>query len=122
MNARGSAASLTSLDALTLPAGGGGVGGSSPHRAVAHGFFERTCVDDGTFWIDYTKFMMGFSHVDVCFAFKNWHAQSFTNHFPADRKTSLRVCGTILTVRSATAQPTTLMVMALQPSKRGAWC
>ena len=27
--------------------------------------FERTGVDDGTFWIDYTKFLMGFSHIDV---------------------------------------------------------
>ena len=45
-----------------LPRDGGGGGAAS---------FERTGVDDGTFWIDYTKFMMGFSHVDVCFAFRH---------------------------------------------------
>lgn len=30
----------------------------------------------GTFWIDYTKFMMGFSHVDVCYAFRGWRTSS----------------------------------------------
>jgi hypothetical protein len=54
---------------------GGGAGG-----AAGLGF-ERTGVDDGTFWIDYTKFMMGFSHVDVCYAFRGWHARSYPNHF-----------------------------------------
>lgn len=43
------------------------------HHALASdgGGFERTGIDDGTFWIDFTKFMMGFSHVDVCFAFRH---------------------------------------------------
>ncbi len=84
--------------------------------------FERTGVDDGTFWIDYTKFLMGFSHVDVCYAFHNWHTSSFANHFPPDRKTARRVCASVLTLRHATSKPCTLMVMALQPTKRGAWC
>ncbi|KAL1527564.1 hypothetical protein AB1Y20_008951 [Prymnesium parvum] len=84
------------------------------------GGFERTGVDDGTFWIDYTKFLMGFSHVDVCYAFRGWHARSFANFFPADRKTAVRVCASVLLVRPAA--PATLMVMALQPTRRGAWC
>lgn len=66
--------------------------------------------------------MMGFSHVDVCFAFREWHAKSFANFFPADRKTAQRVCASVLTLSAATNQPATLMVMALQPTKRGAWC
>ena len=94
---------------------GGGAGG-----AAGPGF-ERTGVDDGTFWIDYTKFMMGFSHVDVCYAFRGWHARSYPNHFPPDRKTSKRLCASVLTIR-VHERPTTLMVMALQPTKRGSWC
>eukprot|EP00966_Prymnesium_polylepis_P210145 4866868-Prymnesium_polylepis.1 len=71
--------------------------------------------------MDYTKFMMGFSHVDVCYAFRGWHARSFANYFPAERKSSRRLCASVLTVRLE-ERPATLMVMALQPTKRGAWC
>jgi hypothetical protein len=63
----------------------------------------------------------GFSHVDICYALRGWHARSFANHFPADRKTARRVCASVLRVRAA-ERPATLMVMALQPTKRGAWC
>lgn len=49
------------------------------------------------------------------------HASSFPNHFPAERKTARRVCASVLTVRPA-ERAATLMVMALQPTKRGAWC
>ena len=97
-------------------------GGASSDAALPRGSFERTGVDDGTFWIDYTKFMMGFTDVDVCYALRGWHARSFANHFPSDRRTSRRVCASVLTVRAAASRPTTLMVMALQPTKRGAWC
>ena len=74
----------------------------SPGRGRGGGraSFERTGVDDGTFWIDYTRFMMGFSHVDVCFAFRDWHARSFANYFPSDRKTARRVCASVLRVRA----------------------
>lgn len=78
------------------------------HGSADDGLFERSGVDDGTFWIDYTKFMMGFSHVDVCYAFRGWHARSFANFFPVDRKTSRRVCASVLHV--SVERPTTLMV------------
>lgn len=64
---------------------------------------------------------MGFSHVDVCYAFRGWHARSFANSFPRARGTGLRVCGSLLCLTLVDA-PATLMVMALQPTKRGAWC
>ena len=47
-----------------LVGGGAGGGGGS------QGSFERSGVDDGTFWMDFTRFLMGFAHVDVCFAFR----------------------------------------------------
>ena len=72
--------------------------------------------------MDYTKFLMGFSHVDVCYAFRGWHARSYANHFPSDRKTSRRVCASVLSLQLASQQPATLMVLALQPTKRGTWC
>ena len=57
-------------------------------------------MDDGTFWIEYTKFLMGFSHVDVCYAMRGWHARSFDNYFPAERKAARRVCASPLEVAS----------------------
>ncbi len=84
------------------------------------GGFERTGVDDGTFWLSYTHFLQGFSHVDVCFAFDGWHARSFANAFPADKKSPRRLCATSLMIRPAA--PATVFITALQPTKRGAWC
>jgi len=78
-------------------------------------------VDDGTFWMDFTRFLMGFAHVDVCFAFRGWRCRSLPNAFPADKKSGQRLCA-VHTVRCAGGVPATLMVMALQPTKRGAWC
>ena len=43
---------------------------------------ERTGVDDGTFWIDWTHFLMGFSIVEVCLARRGWHCNSLPNSFP----------------------------------------
>ena len=64
--------------------------------------------------------MMGFSHVDVCFAFRGWHRRSFGNFFP-DKKSAQRLCDNALIV-TTTAAPITLLVMALQPTKRGERC
>ena len=71
--------------------------------------------------MDFTRFLMGFAHVDVCVAFRGWRCRSLPNAFPADKKSGQRLCA-VHTVRCAGGVPATLMVMALQPTKRGAWC
>lgn len=53
---------------------------------------KRTMVNDGTFWIDYDSFLMGFHNVDVVLAFKGNHAKSFASSFP-ERKVSTDVIG-----------------------------
>eukprot|EP00808_Paulinella_micropora_P027667 g78868.t1 len=52
------------------------------HGSLEHPALTRTGVDDGTFWMDLTHFFMGFSSVDVCYAYRGWHATSFPNAFP----------------------------------------
>ena len=52
--------------------------------------FERTYQNDGTFWIDYDNFLMGFSNVDVVLAFEGHHAKSFHSNFPIDKKSNHR--------------------------------
>ena len=89
-------------------AGGGGHGQSA---------FERTGVDDGTFWIEYTQFLMGFSHVDVCYAMRGWHARSFDNYFPAERKAARRVCASLLEVTSAERPATLMVTLTLTPTQ-----
>lgn len=86
---------------------------------VAAAGLERTGVDDGTFWMDVTHFMMGFSIVDVCLAHRGWHARSFANAFP-ERKSACRLCACAYLVRAQ--RPATLHVLALQPTRRGHWC
>ncbi|KAK3279928.1 hypothetical protein CYMTET_12209 [Cymbomonas tetramitiformis] len=81
---------------------------------------ERTGVDDGTFWMDLTHFVMGFSLVDVCLAPRGWHARSFPNAFPP-RGGCWRVCRDVYRVRTQEAGAT-LYLMGLQPTRRGAWC
>lgn len=78
-----------------------------------------TGVDDGTFWMDYTHFLMAFQVVDVCLAHRGWHAASFGNAFCA-KSSGSRLCKNIYELRCD--RPTTLYAMALQPTKRGAWC
>lgn len=73
--------------------------------------------DDGTFWMDYTHFLMGFSRVDVCAAPPQTHARSFGNSFPP-KKAAWRVGACFYRVRGAGD----VFVTALQPTKRGAWC
>jgi len=53
-------------------------------------FLHRTMKNDGTFWIDYDHFLMGFSNVDVVLAFLGNHAKSFVSNFPI--KTSNHRC------------------------------
>jgi hypothetical protein len=78
---------------------------------------ERSAEDDGCFWMELTKFVQGFSLVDVCLAHKGWHSRSFPNSF-CTLSCPWRVCKEMLRVRCT--QPGTLYVMALQPSPRGA--
>ncbi len=86
--------------------------------------------NDGTFWMDLTHFVMAFARLDVCFAMRDWHAASFPNEFP-DKQSPLRVCSKCYRVRVAPApgrergikaDSVTLYVLALQPTKRGAYC
>mmetsp|Transcript_178512 Transcript_178512/g.572055 ORF Transcript_178512/g.572055 Transcript_178512/m.572055 type:complete len:1068 (+) Transcript_178512:55-3258(+) len=79
----------------------------------------RTGVDDGTFWMDFTHFLMAFQVVDVCMAHRGWHARSFENAFCAKASGS-RLCKYMYELRCDDV--TTIYAMALQPTKRGAWC
>jgi len=87
---------------------------------------ERTGVDDGTFWMDWTHFLMGYSRIDVCYAHQDWHCKSLENMFPANQDKLLRLCAKsyIVAVRSDTVckTSTVLHVSAIQPTKRGSWC
>lgn len=85
---------------------------------LSHGL-ERTGVNDGTFWMDLTHFVMGFQLVDVCMAYREWHARSFTNAFCA-RACTHRICRDMYRLRIHSK--TTLYVSAMQPTKRGTWC
>ena len=58
----------------------------------------------------------------VCLARQGWHCRSLPTAFPPKR-CGWRVCESVYTVRCAPgAGRTTLYLMALQPTKRGAWC
>jgi hypothetical protein len=78
---------------------------------------ERSALDDGCFWMELTKFVQGFSLVDVCLAHRGWHSRSFSNFF-CTQSCPWRVCKEMLRVRCT--HPGTLYIMALQPSPRGA--
>ena len=97
-----------------------GAAASDSWGSPSGGRLERTGADDGTFWIDWTHFLMGFSVVEVCLARRGWHCTSLPNAFPA-KTSAWRVCSAIYRV-APPAEPTTLYLMALQPTKRGAWC
>lgn len=79
----------------------------------------RTGVNDGTFWMDFTHFLMAFEEVDVCFAHRGWHSRSFDNVF-CTKTSATRLCKYAYELRSEAV--TNLYAMALQPTKRGAWC
>jgi hypothetical protein len=69
--------------------------------------------------MDLTHFVMGFQLVDVCMAYREWHARSFANAFCA-RACTHRICRDMYRLRIHSK--TTLYVSAMQPTKRGAWC
>ena len=88
---------------------------------------ERTMRNDGTFWIDYDSFLMGFSNVDVVLAFQGNHAKSFASSFPT--KTSNHRCNRAFELRAVERQPgeelsgddVEVFVMCIQKTRRGAY-
>lgn len=85
----------------------------------------RTMENDGTFWIDYDSFLMGFSNVDVVLAFQGNHAKSFSSNFPA--KKSPHRCTRAFEVSMIENQPglqtmdtVDVYVMPVQKTRRGA--
>jgi hypothetical protein len=86
---------------------------------------ERTMRDDGTFWIDYDSFLMGFSNVDVVLAFRGNCARSFQCNFPEKR--SNHRCTRAFEISLLDPQPgvpsrdtVELYVMGIQKTRRGA--
>ena len=86
---------------------------------------ERTMKNDGTFWMDYDSFLMGFSNVDVVMAYQGNHGKSFHSTFP--KKTSNHRCTRAFEVSLVDVQPgvasrdtVELYVMGIQKTKRGA--
>ena len=100
--------------------------GRAPHEGSA---IRRTAVNDGTFWIDYTHFLLGFSRLDVSFAYRDWHSRSFNNYFPK-AEDKVRLCAMSYWVRqvplevkkSGGSSITHVTMSALQRTRRGAWC
>ena len=91
----------------------------------SRGTFERTHQNDGTFWIDYDNFLMGFSNIDVVLAFEGHHAKSFHSNFPALKKSNHR-CTRAFEVSLLDEQPgmpsndhIELYVMGIQKNRRG---
>jgi hypothetical protein len=88
---------------------------------------KRTMTNDGTFWIDYDSFLMGFSNVDVVLAFQGNHAKSFVSNFPT--KTSNHRCSRAFELSAVDWQPgeegpfskmVEVFVMIIQKTRRGA--
>ena len=77
--------------------------------------------DDGTFYIDWTHFLMGFTVVECCLAYRGWHCSSLPNAFP-NTKSVWRVCEKLYRFTAPAGEHTSLYLMILQPTKRGAWC
>jgi hypothetical protein len=79
----------------------------------------RTGMNDGTFWMDYTHFLMAFQVVDVCMAHRGWHSRTFDNTFCL-KSSAMRLCKYAFELRCDAVA--TIYAMALQPTKRGSWC
>jgi hypothetical protein len=87
---------------------------------------KRTMTNDGTFWIDYDSFLMGFSNVDVVLAFQGNHAKSFVSNFPT--KSSNHRCTRAFEISAIDLQPdeepfskmVEVFVMIIQKTRRGA--
>lgn len=89
---------------------------------------ERTMVNDGTFWIGYDDFLMGFSNVDVVLAFQGNHAKSFASNFPP--KTSNHRSTRAFELSAVGRQPgeqepvndeIEVFLMCIQKTRRGAF-
>jgi len=85
----------------------------------------RTMANDGTFWIGYDDFLLGFSNVDVVLAHIGNHAKSFVSNFPP--KKSNHRCQRAFEVSLIDPQPgletkerVEVFVMGIQKSRRGA--
>jgi Calpain family cysteine protease. len=93
-------------------------------------FWTRTMCNDGTFWIDYDNFLMGFSNVDVVLAFLGNHAKSLPTNFPTNKKSnhrcarafevSLMVDASAQQTNDKNDRPVEVYVMGIQKTKRGA--
>ena len=87
---------------------------------------KRTMKNDGTFWIDYDSFLMGFSNVDVVHAYQGHHAKSFGSSFPP--KSSNQRCTRAFELSAVGRQPgeenfrptVEVYIMCIQRTKRGA--
>jgi hypothetical protein len=86
---------------------------------------QRTMKNDGSFWIDYDNFLMGFHDVDVVLAFLGNHAKSFSSNFP-EKKSSHRCARAFeVSLLDDLGEPYTedtveLYIMGVQKTKRGA--
>jgi len=81
--------------------------------------------NDGTFWIGYDDFLLGFSNIDVVLAHPGNHAKSFVSNFPP--KKSNHRCERAFEVSLIDPQPgmqskerVEVYVMGIQKSRRGA--
>jgi len=93
-------------------------------------FWTRTMCNDGTFWIDYDNFLMGFSNVDVVLAFLGNHAKSFPSNFPPNKKSnhrcarafevSLLDASTQSGLASTMNDTVEVYIMGIQKTRRGA--
>ena len=88
---------------------------------------ERTHKNDGTFWIGYDDFLMGFSNVDVLLAFQGNHAKSFASNFPpktsnhrSRRAFELSVVG-LQPGETSTNDEVEVFVMCIQKTRRGSY-
>lgn len=85
----------------------------------------RSGINDGTFWIGYDDFLLGFSNIDVVLAHQGNHAKSFISNFP--QKINNHRCTRAFEVSLIDPQPgletkerVEVYVMGIQKSKRGA--
>ena len=88
---------------------------------------KRTMKNDGTFWIDYDSFLMGFHNVDIVLAFPGNHAKSFGSSFPikksnhrCDRAFELSAVGRQPGEEGAYNPTVEVYVMVIQKTRRGA--
>ncbi|KAL3911545.1 MAG: hypothetical protein SGARI_001597, partial [Bacillariaceae sp.] len=85
----------------------------------------RTMANDGTFWIGFDHFLLGFTNIDVVLAFQGYHAKSFATNFPP--KKSNHRCVRAFEVSLIDPQPgvetkdhVEVYVMGIQKNRRGA--